>query len=148
MVLFIVCNTFKPFMTTKLSPFVTTTYHLQQCYLLSIPQISCPPLCCCLPMVSTILWYKVFPIPYTTTKSENIYNKKKINIYEHNKTLCNTNMNYYFLFFHTLDNQTPTKNYENPLTIFHYIKTNTTFSHVLFLFFQTKVSLTSIFLMI
>jgi hypothetical protein len=30
------------------------------------------------------------------------YKKNKELMYEHNKTLCNTNMNYFFLYFHTL----------------------------------------------
>jgi hypothetical protein len=145
--LLIICNIFKPFMTKSFHPLwlLPTIHNNITCYLDLKSHVHL--------FVVAFQWYllscgrryflfQILPQKVKMYKIRNIY------IYEHNKTLCNTNMNYYLLFFHTLSNQTPTNSYENLLNIFHCIKTNTTFSHVFLLFFHTKVSHASIFLMI
>ncbi len=84
-----ICNT--------CGPFVVIAYHLQQHYLPCRLQISCPPLCCYLPMVTIILWQKVFSIPERKKKKKisYCYCRRNKNYYiKHNKTLCNLNAYY------------------------------------------------------
>ncbi len=71
-------NTFKPFVIAKLSPFVVITYCLQQHYIPYRLKISCLPLYYYLPMVCTILWQKVFPIPNIIIESGNIEKNEKL----------------------------------------------------------------------
>jgi hypothetical protein len=87
----------------------------------------------CLLVVITIVWQKIFPIIEIIIKME-MYRKKKELMYEHKKTLCNTNMNYFFLFICKVKPNTNKKTMKNSSTISHYNNESTTYFPTLFLF--------------
>ncbi len=109
-----------PIIYSTCRPFIIIAYCLQHRYLPYKPQILGLPLCCYLPLVVIVLWQKIFPNPETIVESGNVLKKNEKIICEHNKTLYDTNMNYYFLSFHTLSrtkNQQKAINFRQPFSI-------------------------------